>query len=37
MTPSRIDPPASLAQAIADIGDVLTPDQRAKLARRMDF
>ncbi|MFN9544688.1 MAG: Spy/CpxP family protein refolding chaperone [Alphaproteobacteria bacterium] len=26
-----------LAQAIADIGDVLTPDQRAKLARRMDF
>ena len=26
-----------LAQAIADIGDVLTPAQRAKLARRMDF
>lgn len=26
-----------LAQAIADIADVLTPEQRAKLARRMDF
>lgn len=26
-----------LTQAIADVADVLTPDQRAKLARRMDF